>query len=164
MCHQRRNYMNYGYGEILDYLGGETKKSFDFAVALDTSYAIEKALKSASESDKKLLALDYALNFTGWANSQVARRMDYYCVPYDLDDHLCGESIPAIVERYGTDFGKLLYRETIAKNTEAIKDHATAKRIVDLMRTKLHDRPSLEDIFGYVNKECGTDLPKKPGI
>lgn len=155
--------MNYGYGEILDYLGGETKKSFDFAVALDTSYAIEKALKSASESDKKLLALDYALNFTGSANSQVARAMDYY-VPYDLDDHLCGESIPAIVERYGTDLGKLLYLKATAKNTENIKDPDTAKRIVDLMRTKLHDRPSLEDIFGYVNKECGTDLPKKPGI
>lgn len=153
----------YGYGEILDYLGGETKKSFDFAVDLDTRYVIEKTLKQASEVDKKMLTLDFALNFTGSSDSEVAKSVESYA-PHDLDGILCGESIAALVDRYGTELGKVLYRDAITKNKEAIKDSATAERIVSLMCTKLHERPSIGDVFGYVNRECGTDLPKKSGL
>lgn len=156
--------MNYGYGEILDYLISTEKTNMNLAMKLNTGYIVEKTYPTATPAMKAMIAFDFALNYEGSIEDKVARFLKRYV---DADPSvratlLCGIPAALFIERLGTYAGKQLFGKNELPFDLTDETKEIMKSIVIMFKAGLKSKDSQEDtlstVLGFLKRECGIEL------
>lgn len=152
--------MNFGYGDILDYLLSSNRDDLAMAIKLDMGYIIEKTFKKATPAEKSMMTLDFILNHGKENHQRISKGIAYYAGEEVLSSSICGIPLIEFAKRFGNVEAIEMFSGIILPE-EAEFDESIVTRITEMFRIQLAEKPEmLNRGLNFIKRECFS--PKNP--
>lgn len=131
--------MNFGYGDILDYLMSSHRIDMEAVMKLDEPKIADMAFRNVTPSERAMMVLDFALNYNGPEDGRLVKMMPRYAGIGVLSSYVCGVQIASLVATLGAKGVKKIFDE-IPQVPIDLENSAVA-RIVGMFKLNRQEEP-----------------------